>query len=86
MKDDGPGGRVFTSFTNFRDKFKKCWITGMPLEEASNIFLRLNQNQKETIREYVKRILREDRRLMRLSMTLMTVDPADQTGWRRAFK
>ncbi len=26
--DDRPGGRVFTSFVDFRDKFEKRWITG----------------------------------------------------------
>ncbi len=41
MEDDGPGGRVFTSFTDFRDKFEKRWITGTLLEEVSNIFRRL---------------------------------------------
>ncbi len=33
MEDDGPGSRVFTSFNNFMEKFKKRWITGTPLEE-----------------------------------------------------
>ncbi len=28
---------MFTSF--FRDQIEKCWITGTPLEEASNIFV-----------------------------------------------
>ncbi len=60
MEDDGPGGRVCTSFADFRDKFEERWITRTPLEEASNIFRRLTQNQKETIREYAERILRED--------------------------
>ncbi len=82
MEDDGPGGRVFTSFADFHDKFEKRWITGTPLEEASNIFRRLTQNQKETIREYAERIMREDGRLMRLGMSMMTVEAADIQGWR----
>ena len=86
MDDDGPGGRVFTSFADFRDKFEKRWITGTPLEEASNIFRRLTQNQKETIREYADHIMREDGRLMRLGMTMMTVEAADRQGWRQAFE
>ncbi len=86
MEDDGPGGRVFTSFVDFRDKFENRWITGTSLEEASNIFRRLTQNQKETIPEYAERIMREDGRLMRLGMTMMTVDAADRQGWRQAFK
>ncbi len=83
MEDDGPGGRVFTSFADFRDKFEKRWITGTPLEEASNIFRRLSQNQKETIREYTERIMRQDGRLMRLGMSIAD---ADRTGWRQAFE
>ncbi len=86
MEDDGPGGRVFTSFADFRDKFEKRWITGTPLQEASNIFRRLTQNQKETIREYAGRIMREDGRLMRLGMSMMTVEAADRQGWRQAFE
>ncbi len=86
MEDDGPGGRVFTSFADFRDKFEKRWITGTPLEEASNIFRRLTQNQKETICEYTERIMREDGRLMRLGMTMMTVEAADRQGWCQAFE
>ena len=81
IEDDGPGSRVFTSFPDFRDKFEKRWITGTSLEEASNIFRRLAQNQKETIREYAERIMREDGRLMRLRMLMMTVDAADRQGW-----
>ena len=80
MEDDRPGGRVFTSFLDFRDKFKKRWIT------VCNIFRRLTQNQKETILEYAERIMREDGRLRRLVMTMMTVDDADRTGWRQAFE
>ena len=34
-------------FADFREKVEKRWITGTPLEEASNIFRRLTQNQKE---------------------------------------
>ncbi len=86
MEDDGPGGRVFTSFADFRDKFEKRWITRTLLEEASNIFQRLTQNQKETIREYAKHIMREDGRLMRLGMTMMTVEAADRQGWRQAIE
>ena len=86
MEDDGPGGRVFTSFADFRVKFEKRWITGTPLEEASSLFWRLTQNQKETIREYAERIVREDGRLMRLGMSMMTVNDADRTGWRQAFE
>ncbi len=88
MEDDGPGGQVFTSFNNFRDKFEERWITWTPLEEASNIFRRLTQNQKETIREYVyaERIMREGGRLMRLGMSMMTVEAADRAGWRQAFE
>ncbi len=81
MEDDGPGSKAFTSYAVFQDKFQKCWITGTPLEEASNIFHRLNQNQKETIQEYAERILREDGRLMRLGMAIMTVDDVDRAGW-----
>ena len=86
MEDDGPGGRVFTSFVDLKDKFEKRWITRTPLEEASNIFRRFLQNQKETIREYAERIMCEDGRLMRLGMTMMTVDDADRTGWRQALE
>ena len=86
MEDNGPGERVFTSFADFRNKFEKRWITGTPLEEASNIFRRLTQNQKETIREYAERIMREDGRLMRLGMSMMTVADADRTGGRQAFE
>ncbi len=86
MEDDGPGGRVFTSFNDFKEKFEKRWITGTPLEEASNIFRRLTQNQRETIREYTERIMREDGRLMRLGMSMMQVDDANRTGWRQAFE
>ncbi len=86
MKHDGPGGRVFTSFVDFKDKFGKHWITGRSLEEASNIFCWLTQNQKKNIREYAERIMREDGRLMRLGMAMMTVDEAECTGWRQAFK
>ena len=85
MEDDGPGGKVITSFLDFRNKYEKRWITGTPMEEASNIFRRLTQNQKETIREYAERIMREDGRLMRLGMSMMTVDAADRQGWRQAF-
>ncbi len=86
MEDDGPGGMVFTSFADFRDKFEKRWITGTPLEEASNILRRLTQNQKETICEYAERIMREDGRLTRLGMSMKTVDAADRQGWRQAFE
>ncbi len=86
MEDDGPGGCVFMSFADFRDKFEKHWITRTPLEEASNIFRRLTKNQKENIREYAERIMREDGRLMRLGMSMMTVNDADRTGWRQAFE
>ncbi len=86
MEDDGPGGCVFMSFNDFKDKFEKRWITGTPLEEASNIFRRLTQNQKETIWEYAKRIMREDGRLMRLGMLMMQVDNINRTGWRQAFE
>ncbi len=55
MEDVGPGGRVFTSFVDFRDK---RWKPGTPLEEASNIFRRLTQNQKETNGEYEEQIMR----------------------------
>ena len=85
MEDDGPGGRVFTSF-DFKEKFEKRWITGTQLEEASNIFRRLTQNQKETIHEYAERIMFEDVRLMRLGMLMMQVDDANRTGWRQAFE
>ncbi len=85
MEADGPSSRVFTSFPDFGDKFEKRWITGTPLEEASNIFQRLTQNQKETIREYAERIMHEDGRLMTLGMSMMTVDAADRQGWRQAF-
>ncbi len=34
MEDNGPGGKVFTSFPDIRDKFEKRWITETPLEEA----------------------------------------------------
>ncbi len=64
MEDEGTSGRLFTSFNGFRDKFEESWTTGMPLEEASNIFRRLSQKQKETIQEYAERIMREDRHLM----------------------
>ncbi len=74
------------SFNDFKDKFEKRWITGTPLEEASNIFRRLTQNQKETIWEYAKRIMREDGRLMRLGMLMMQVDDINRTGWRQAFE
>ncbi len=77
---------LFTSFADFRDKFEKRWITGTPLEEPSNIFRRLTQNQKETIREYAERIMLEDGRVMRLGMSMMTVDAADRPGWRQAFE
>ncbi len=77
---------MFTSFNDFKEKFKKRWITGTPLEEASNIFRRLTQNQKETIREYAERIVSEDGRLMRLGMSMMQVADADRTGWRQAFE
>ncbi len=77
MEDDGPGSRVFTSFNHFRDKFEKRWITGTPLEEVPNIFRRLTQNQKETLQEYAERIMREDGHLMRLGMSMMTVEAAD---------
>ncbi len=86
MEDDGPGGRVFMSFNDFKEKFEKRWITGTPLEEAANIFRRLTQNQRETIREYTERIMREDGRLMRLGMSMMQVDDANRTGWRQAFE
>ncbi len=86
MEDVGPGGRVFTSFTDFHDKSEKRWITGTLLEEASNIFRRLNQNQKETICEYAKRIMSEDGCLIRLRMSLMTVIDADRTGWHQEFE
>ena len=86
MEDDVPGGRVFTSFVDFRGKFEKRWITGTPLEEASNIIRCLTQNQKETIHEYAERIMREDGRLMRLGMSMMTVEAADSQGWRQAFE
>ncbi len=86
MEDDGPGERVFMSFNDFRDKFEKRWITGMPLEEASNIFRRLTQKQKETIWEYAKRIMGEDGRVMRLGMSMMTVYADDRAGWRQAFE
>ena len=86
MEDDGPGGRVFTSFVDFHDKFEKRWITKKMLEEASNIFRRLTQNQKETIREYAERIMREAGRLMRLGMAMMTVEADDRQGWRQAFE
>ncbi len=77
---------MFTSFVDFRDKFEKRWITGTPLEEASNILRRLTQNQKETICEYAERIMREDGRLTRLGMSMKTVDAADRQGWRQAFE
>ena len=86
MEDDGPGGRVFTSFADFRDKFEKRWITGTLLEEVSNIFRRLTQNQKETTCEDAEMIMRDDGRLMRLGMSMMTVANADRTGWRQAFE
>ncbi len=86
MEDNGPSGKVFTSFPDIRDKFEKRWITGTPLEEASNIFRRLTQNQKETIREYAEQIMREDSLLIRLGMSMMTVDAADRQGWWQAFE
>ncbi len=79
MEDDGTRGSVFTSIADFRNKFEKRWSTGTPLEEASNIFRSFRQNQKETISEYAERILRKDGHLMRLGMSLMTVNDTDRT-------
>ncbi len=84
MEDDG--GRTFTDFTDFRTKFEKRWITGTPLEEASNIFRRLSQNQKETIREYSERIMREDGKLSRLGLEVMACPAANRAGWRLTFE
>ncbi len=84
MEDDG--GRTFTNYADFKAKFEKRWILGTPLEEASNIFRRLTQNQKESIREYSERIMREDGRLSRLGMQVLACPDADKNGWRLAFE
>ncbi len=78
MEDDDLGGRAFVSDTR--------WITGTPLEEVSNIFRCLNQSQKETIREYSERIMRDNGRLMRLGATIMQIPDAHETRWRQAFE